>query len=358
MTVSNSLPRARHEHILRHIELHGTVSATGIAQELGVSPMTIRRDMDELEEAGRLVRVHGGAIAATASPVAQSALTNIGVVVPGTVGHFPMIIRGMDAASHALRARLVLATSQYHPDVERRQAERLVEAGVKGLILAPTLREQTESELADWVRNQPVPVVFLERRLESTALAAFDSVRSDHARGAMLAVEHLHSLGHERVALALLERTATAPLIREGHAHAVNRLGLQPAPVRALPKRDEDDDGRRDAELGSFIDECLGSGSTAALIHTDVEAARIVELAVDRGLRIPEDLALVAYDDNTAAFALVPLTAVTAPRRDLGGEALGTIMQRVSEAEDAARAPRHLAILPQLTVRESCGARR
>ncbi|WP_372430630.1 substrate-binding domain-containing protein [Microbacterium hibisci] len=355
--MSNSLPRARHEHILRHIELHGTVSATGVAQELGVSPMTIRRDMDELEEAGRLVRVHGGAIAATAPPVPQSALTNIGVVVPGTVGHFPMIIRGMDAASHALRARLVLATSQYHPDVERRQAERLVEAGVKGLILAPTLREQTEEELADWVRQQPVPVVFLERRLESTALASFDSVRSDHARGAVLAVEHLHRLGHERVGIALLERTATAPLIREGYARAIERLGMESAPYRALPKRDEEHDARLDVELAAFIDECLESGTTAALVHTDVEAARIVELAVDRGLRIPDDLALVAYDDNTAAFALVPLSAVTAPRRDLGGEALSTVMHRVSEAGDADRAPRNLAILPRLTVRESCGAR-
>lgn len=355
MSVSNALPRGRQEHILRHLALHGTVSATGIAQELGVSPMTIRRDMDELEAAGMLVRVHGGAIAATAPPVPHAALTNIGVVVPGSVGHFPMMIRGMDAASHTLRARLVLATSQYHPEVERRQAERLIEAGVKGLILAPTLRAQTEDELAEWVRRLPVPVVFLERRLESTALASFDSVRSDHARGAVMAIEHLHRLGHERVALALLERTATAPLIRKGYDSAVRLLDLQPAPILPLPKREERDGERLDLDLNRFIDECLASGASAALVHTDVEAARIVELAVDRGIRVPDDLALVAYDDNTAAFALVPLSAVTAPRRDLGSEALNTVMQRLSSSTDSARAPRNLAILPGLTIRDSCG---
>lgn len=354
--MNNSLPRARHEHILRQIELHGTVSATDVAQEFGVSPMTIRRDMDELEEAGRLVRVHGGAIAASAPPLPQSARTNIGVVVPGTIGHFPMILRGMDIAAHTLRARLVLATSQYHPEVERRQAERLVEAGVKGLVLAPTLREQTEDELAEWVRNLGVPVLFLERRLDSIALATFDSARSDHERGARIAVEHLYGLGHERVGLAVLGHTATAPLVREGHGQAVRQFGLHAAPFRALPRREGFDDGGMDRELSTFIDECIASGTRAALVHTDVEAARIVELAVDRGLAVPDDLALVAYDDNSAAFALVPLTAVTAPRQDLGGEALRIIMQRISETDDAQRSPRHLALLPRLTVRESSGA--
>ncbi|MCD5311048.1 substrate-binding domain-containing protein [Kineosporia babensis] len=262
----------------------------------------------------------------------------------------------MDAAAHGLRARLVLATSQYRPELERRQAERLIEAGVKGLILAPTLREQTEQDLARWALKQPVPLLFLERRLGSSEMAAFDSVRSDHARGAELAVEHLHRLGHDRVALALMERTPTTPLIKEGHTRAVQRLGLQDAPFRTLPKRYEDHDGELDEHLQTFLQECARTGTRAALVHTDSEAARILELAIDGGVRVPEDLALVAYDDHTAGYALVPLTAVTAPRRDLGAEALGAVMQRVTWTSERPRAPRQLVIVPRLTVRASCGA--
>lgn len=353
MAPQNLLPRARHEHLLRQVELHGSVSAAQVAEELGVAQVTIRRDILELERSGLLARVHGGAIAVVSSTAPQSARTNIGVVVPSSVGHFPVIVRGMDAASHGLRARLILATSQYRHDLERRQVERLVELGVDGIVLAPTLRDRSEEELAEWVRTIPVPLVFLERRLESTALAPFDSARTDHAGGAVLAVEHFAALGHERVALALFDRTPTAPLIREGYARAVDRLGLGAAPEVVLPKDDESD---LDGDLARLIDECRATGTRAVLVHTDVHAARLVEMAADLGVGVPDDLAVVAYDDDTAALALVPLTAVTAPRRDLGHQTLRALIERIVEEDDERSAPRHLTMLPSLTVRSSCGA--
>ena len=349
---STLLPRARHEHLLRQIELHGSVTAARVAQDLDVAQVTIRRDIHELEKAGLLARVHGGAIGVMAPAAPQSALVNIGVVVPSAVGHFPLVVRGMEAAAPTLRARLILATSQYRVDLERRQVERLVEVGVDGLVVAPTLRGRTEEELVEWVRILPVPVVFLERRLQSMALAVFDSARTDHEGGAFLATEHLARLGHERVALAMFERTPTAPLIREGYRRAVMALGLGSAPEIALPKDDEDD---LDAVLARVLSECRAAGARSVIVHTDVHAARLVEVAADRGIRSPEDLAVVAYDDDTAALALVPLTAVTAPRRDLGQQALRTLMERVNEGADERVAPRHVTLLPSLTVRESCG---
>jgi DNA-binding LacI/PurR family transcriptional regulator len=352
MAAQNLLPRARHEHLLRQVELHGSVSAAQVAEELNVAQVTIRRDILQLERAGLLVRVHGGAIGVVSPAEPQSARTNIGVVVPSSVGHFPLIVRGMDAASHALRARIILATSQYRHELERRQVERLVDLGVDGIVLAPTLRERTEQELAEWVRTIPVPIVFLERRLESTALAGYDSARTDHAGGAVLAVEHLAGLGHGKVALALFDRTPTAPLIREGYDRAVGLLGLAAAPIVSLPKGDEDD---LDEALARLLDECAQTGTTAVLIHTDVHAARLVEMAADLGVRVPDDLAVIAYDDDTAALAFVPLTAVTSPRRDLGHETLRVLIERVNEAPDQRSAPRHLTMLPGLTVRASCG---
>jgi DNA-binding LacI/PurR family transcriptional regulator len=356
MAGQNSLPRTRREHLLRQLELHGSVSAADIAEQLGVSQVTVRRDIVELEQAGRLARVHGGAIALGAPAIPQPARANVGVVVPSSVSHFPQIVRGMDAASRGGLTRVVLATSQYREELERRQVERLVEIGVAGVILAPTMRNRTEAELAEWVRTIPVPVVFLERRLDSTALAAFDSARTDHARGAQLAVEHLAGLGHQSVGLALFDRTPTAPLIRDGHASAVGRLGLGPAPYAALPKGEEGDSVPLDDALVAFLDACVTAGTTAAILHTDVHAARLVELATDRGIRIPGDLAVVAYDDDTAGLAMVPLTSVTAPGRDLGQEVLRIMTERIASPDRTATAARHITMLPRLTVRESCGA--
>lgn len=348
MTANSGLARDRHEHILRHLELHGSVTATRLAHELRVAAVTVRRDLVELEAAGLLVRVHGGAIAPTAPESPQSARTTVGVVVPSSVSHFPAIVRGMDAASHALRSRLVLATSQYRPDLEERQVGRLIELGVHGLIIAPTMRGRSERQLADWAGALPVPVVFLERRLESTALGLFDSARTDHERGAALAVEHLAAQGHRAVALGLFDRTPTAPLIREGYERACRSSGLVTAPVVPLPKADDE----LDVAIHRLLDACRAGGIRAVLVHTDVHATRVLELASDRGITVPEDLAIVAYDDDIASLAMVPLTAVTAPRRDLGRQALRILTERIAEVEEP-MAPRHLAMLPSLTVRDS-----
>jgi DNA-binding LacI/PurR family transcriptional regulator len=356
MTGHNSLPRTRHEHLLRQVALHGSVSAADVAAELGVSQVTVRRDIVELEKAGKLARVHGGAIAVGAPAIPQAARTNVGVVVPGSVSHYPQIVRGMDAASHGVRTRVVLATSQYREDLEQRQVERLVEIGVAGIVFAPTMRNRTEAELAEWVSSIPVPLVFLERRLESTALAVFDSARTDHERGAELAVEHLARLGHGAVGLALFDRTPTAPLVRDGHRSAVARLGLDDAPAVALPKGGDGDGDPLDAALIGFLDACRDSGTTAALVHTDVHAARLVELATDRGIRVPDDLAVVAFDDDTAGLAMVPLTSITPPGRDLGHEAMRILTERIAAPDRGSSAARHITMLPRLTVRESCGA--
>ncbi len=101
-------------------------------------------------------------------------------------------------------------------------------------------------------------------------------------------------------------------------------------------------------------------------MHTDDHAARLVETALDRGLRVPDDLAVVAYDDENAELAAVPLTTVTTPRRELGREALQLLVDRIAhdtgerdtDVRDGGehRPPRHIELLPRLTVRASCGA--
>ena len=63
----------------------------------------------------------------------------------------------------------------------------------------------------------------------------------------------------------------------------------------------------------------------------------------------------MAYDDENAELAAVPLTAVTPPRWELGREALRLLVDRIAEQDEDRRPPRHVDLLPRLTVRESCG---
>lgn len=349
------LPRGRHEHILRELELRGSVRAAAIAAELGVTEVTIRRDLIELEKLGKLARVHGGAISIAAPEAPRAGKSLAGLVLPTGASHYPDVVRGAESASPSLRARVVLASSNYSLATEQRHLERLIKLDVDGIILAPTLRDRTLDELASALSRLSVPVVLLERRLEaSSELARYDWVRTDHARGAELAVEHLVALGHGAVGLALLDRTPTAPSIREGYGRAVAALGLRAAPVVSLPKTEDDPDAAA-AELSRFLDECMVAGVRGAVVHTDFHAAHLLEIAIDRGVRVPEEFSIVAYDDENAQLAIVPLTAVSPPGRELGRLAMSTLFERIQAEDEAELAPRHISLVPRLNVRRSSG---
>ncbi|MFD6446841.1 substrate-binding domain-containing protein [Promicromonospora sp. NPDC060204] len=349
------LPRSRHEYLLREVELRGSVRSAEAAARLGVSEVTIRRDIRELEAAGRLGRVHGGAIALGSERGPRAARALVGVVVPSVVAHFLDTVRGMEALAPALHVRLVLGVSHYRPELEEQQVERLLALGATGLVLAPTTRDRSLDDLAAWLGAIPVPLVLVERRIDAlTSLSELDVARTDHAHGAVLAVEHLVRLGHRRVGIGVYDRTPTAPRVRDGYATAVSRLGLAPGPDVALSKGD-DDPARLRRELADLLDRCVATGTRAVLVHTDDHAARLVETALDRGMRVPEDLAVVAYDDENAELAAVPLTTVTTPRRELGREALQLLADRIAHGTGH-RPPRHVELLPRLTVRASCGA--
>lgn len=350
------LPRARQEHLLRELELRGSVRASAIATELGVTEVTIRRDIIQLERAGRLARVHGGAISAGATTRPDPARTLVGMVLPGSGSHFPDVVRGARSAANLLRARLVLASTNYRAATERRQITQLLDLGIEGLIIVPTLRDRSLEDLVSALAEVPVPLVLLERSLEaSTVLSGYDWVRTDHTRGALVALEHLAAHGHRRIGLALLDRTPAAPSIREGYALACARLGLENMPVRSLPKDDGGPSDPADASLESFLQDCLNSGVHAVLVHTDHYAARLVEIALGKGIRIPEDFAIIAYDDEFAQLSIIPLTAVAPPGREIGRLALQTLFDRLRTEDPSTMPPRHVHIAPQLIVRSSSG---
>jgi DNA-binding LacI/PurR family transcriptional regulator len=348
------LPRERHEYLLRQLELRESVRARDMARELGVSQVTIRRDIAALEREGLLARVHGGAFAIRAAQRRPSAARMlVGVVVPSATTYFPEVVRGMETVAAALCVRLALGVSHYDPELERVRVERLVALGAEGLVIAPTTHRPHTDESTEWIESIPVPVVVMERHLDATTVVReLDSARTDHLHGSLIAVDHLVRLGHDRVALGVFDGTPTAPWLRAGHHQAVARFGLREAPVVRLPKG-EADAHELTAALDTLVDACLASGTRAVVAHTDYHAACLVEQARVRGLRVPDDLAIVAYDDELAEHATVPLTAVTAPRRELGREALRLLVHR-TEAAGRDGPPRHVQLLPRLTVRESC----
>ncbi len=146
----------------------------------------------------------------------------------------------------------------------------------------------------------------------------------------------------------------TAPLIGEGHAAAVRRLGLDPgAPVRNGHRHPPGSEAAA-RQYDAFIEDCLAGGTRAALVHTDQDAILLLQRLRARGLRTPEDMALIAYDDELAALAEVPLTAVAPAKEQLGACAARLLVDRLDAPGGSAL--RSVAVQPRLVVRRSCGS--
>lgn len=350
------LPRIRHEHILREVQLRGCVRSAELARKLGVNSVTIRRDIVRLDAAGLVARVHGGALALEKVHSRPERIRPlVGLMIPSTISYFPEVVRGMEAMAAGRGVRLVLGVSHYNSEIERARVGRLLDLGVEGLLLAPTV-SGGGSSVADWLGSLPVPVVLLERVVDGLAIDhEFEHVRTDHRHGAALAVRHLAQLGHRRIGLAIYDRTPTAPWLRAGYLEAVDRFGIEPGPAHVLPKGEEDP-AALTAELRRLVRECVATNTGAVLAHTDYHAGQLVEVAEAMRVRVPGQFAVVAYDDELAESARVPLTAVTAPRLDVGRIALRLLLDRMEQPR-AAGPVRHIELLPRLTVRQSCGAR-
>lgn len=355
---------ARHDAILRELELRGSLSSTPFSARLGVTPMTLWRDLVALEERELLVRVHGGAVslevAQQQSRGARGAdgerprpVATIGMIVPTTRYYFPDVIRGASQAAHESNCRLVVGASNYSPQEELRQAERLIASGVDALMITPHDALIGESALQRMLSEAGVPVVMVERSVEDRLAGRLEWVRTDHAHGAEVAVRHVVEQGHTGIALAA-RPAATAAGLDIGFHRAM--AGLDQASAVALRRELSHPQLGDDAnieELDALLDECIAEGVTAAILLGDADAMAFLDLVLERGLRVPEDFAVVAYDDEVAAFATVPLTAVAPPKQELGHAALRLCVDRLKQPVGAAHTPVRMALLPALIVRDS-----
>lgn len=351
---------ARHDAILRELELRGTLNVAQFAKRFDVAPMTVRRDLAELERRELLVRVHGGAISQAVADEQTAErhgrakrrrpTATIGMIVPTATYYYPQVIRGASEAARELNCRLVLAVSNYSEREELHQAERLFAGGVDGLLITPRLKLVDGSPLQALLAEAPVPIIVVERDIDERAAGGMDWVRTDHAHGGELAVRHLAGLGHRKIALAA-RNAPTAVGLTDGYLRTMDQLGLGDEKWHAvLPDLQEE---HIRSGLESFLDEAMARGVTAAIILGDQDAMATADIARSRGVGIPDQLALVAYDDEFSALALVPLTAVAPPKHDLGHTALRLCFDRIRQQPGASHAVTRMSLLPTVVARES-----
>jgi len=365
------LPVQRRESVLAELRARGTLRVADIARALGVSTVTMRRDVVRLAEEGVIERVHGGirlprsganqpttsdpAVEDSGQPAApdEADLPPVGMVVPSLDYYWPQIIRGARDAAPDAGVRIVLRGSSYD-DVDdlRRQTSWLLDTvGIRGLLIAPPTSGEAATELIAWLTALPIPVTLVER---TATFGPFhehvESVTTDHAFGAGLAVRHLAAEGHRRVGLLASVTSPHAAAVRRGWRATAEEIGLELDGTPDVLTPDHRAPGWTE-RLDAFLDECRYTGTRALLVHSDREAISLVGRCQERGIHVPRDLAVVAYDDEVAGLADPALTAVRPAKPELGRTAVELLAQRMQAPAD--RPAHRVQISPRLIIRDS-----
>jgi LacI family transcriptional regulator len=281
---------------------------------------------------------------AVARSLRTSRSSSIGVVVPDLTNPlFPPIVRGIEDALAPHGYVLLIVSTDNDPAHEDGLIASLRSRSIDGLILAT-------ARLGHPLLADPglagIPIVLVNRRLEGVALP---SVTADDASGIHAAVAHLVSLGHRRIAhIAGPQDTSTGIARLRAFRSAMHENGLpvDAALIRRTSAWLEDEGARALAEL---LD--AGRPFSAVFAGNDLLALGCYDVLAERGLRCPDDLSVVGFNDMPMVDKLQPaLTTVRIPHYDIGWEAGRIMLDELTRGE---RQPKAVLMPVSLSVRHS-----
>ncbi len=255
---------------------------------------------------------------------------------------FTAVVRGMEDVARAERHRLVLCNSDEDPVREASYIDVAIAERMGGVVVAPA---SDRASRIDALITRHIPVVTIDRRLRA-GHESIDSVMVDNRAGAVAATEHLLAGGSTRVAcITGPSRTSTASERLAGYRAALRKARHQPDPelVRTADFRQEGGYAAARDLLGAK------RRPDALFVTNNLMTLGALQAIADLGLRIPEDVAIVGFDDAPwATLTTPPLTVVAQPTLEIGREA-ARLLATASEREAAL----HVVLSPTLVVRRS-----
>jgi LacI family transcriptional regulator len=259
---------------------------------------------------------------------------------------FTDVARGVEEVANAEGLAVILCNSDDRPAKEAAHLDVLAEHAVQGVLITPT--PELSPALAA-LRERGVPVVLVDRRAADGNQC---SVAVDDVLGGRLAADHLIERGHRRI--AFVGGDPDLPQVRE-RLQGVREVISEEDALTVLSLDTLTVAGGREAGE-QIIGMPATRRPTAAVCANDLLALGLLQEMVRHGVRVPEDLAIVGYDDiDFAAAAAVPLSSVRKPRSLLGRRATELLLD---EARNPDHAHEQLLFEPQLVVRESSMVRR
>jgi len=356
------------------------VSLKFLADYLGLSPATLSLVMNRSAVADSIPKATQDQIFAAADKfnyrpnfLARSLRTQrsftIGVIVPEiSEGYETLVLSGIE--EHLLREGYFYFVASHHhrPDLIDEYPRLLLDRAVEGLIAVDT----------PWHHHLPIPVVTVSGHndanhdanpvtnivpniVTNTVANIVTNIVLDHRRAAELALEHLFKLGHRRIAFIKGQEFSSDTEARwDAIVQAAAQFGLTVDPKLTTQLHGE----VPTPDLGYRVTRRLLAKHepfSAIFAFNDISAIGAIRALRENGLRVPEDVSVVGFDDiQSAAYQNPGLTTVRQPLSEMGKIAAETVLRRIARDSTEQRAdhPRQITVEPELVIRESTGKAR
>lgn len=349
---------------IRDVAALAGVSKSTVSLVLNNSP---RVDPATRRHVLAVIRRHNYVPSFAATALAKGSTRLIGMIVPGLSWHMVASINlGVAAVAERIGFDIILYTTTNDRANYDSVIERILATSMSsGLLVVTNL--QPLDPLVQLARDG-LPVVVVNTIGTPVELP---SVTADNYTGAVTAVNYLVQLGHERIACVqgLMQFQCSQDRYR-GYLDALRAAGIQPDPE--LTKAGEFDPDTARARSRELFALPKSQRPTAVVAHSDVTAYAVMKAVADVGLRIPEDVSVIGFDDiESAAQIHPPLTTIHQPFTEMGARAAELLMAAIRVSDERAGGgrvettgeavagapaePVRLEMPTSLVVRASCG---
>src|SRR4051812_32160051 len=303
-----------------------------------VRPPTRQRVLNAIEELGFVRNASARRLRAGRSSTIGLVLLDLSNAV------FAVLARSVEDVASAAGLQVLLCATHGRPEREAARLEALVEQGVEGVLITPS--DAAAARLAA-LRQRRIPVVLLDRPASGPDECA---VAVDDGLGGRLAAGRVLGLGHGRI--AVVGGPPRSPHVQARLA-AVHEVTGEDRLTVLLPDAVTVAAGREAA--AQIVGLPAARRPTAAVCANDLVAMGLLQEMLRHGVAVPDDFAIVGFDDiDFAAAAAVPLTSVRGRGQGRGRGAAGLLLD---EARGPEPVPQRVLLEPSLAVRESSGAR-
>lgn len=328
---------------IRTVAAHAKVSIATVSRTINhvptVDPAMAKRVWKAIEELNYFPNTQARSLVSGKSHILGLIVSEI------TNPFFPELIQRFEECAVDRGYEILITSTNYDPKRMISCVRRMIERKVDGVAV---MTFGIEEPLLERLADQNIPLVYVDSRPRAPE---FRTLNVDYRRGIWQGVQHLAVLGHRKVSfLSGPLNLHTSQLRYNAFTDSLKQIGIQPNPAWLLEGDHTLEGGLRGMER--LLQ--LHDRPTAIMCSNDMTAIGVMHAAFDAGLRVPEDISVIGFDDiHIAEFIYPPLTTIRMSCRDL---ARGAVSILISDLETVAPKTPDIQLVPtELIVRRTTG---